>query len=100
MNSLETAWSKELEMLRLAGEVLAWKFEPMKLRLAKKTFYTPDFMVVHKDLHISFDETKGFWQDDARVKIKVAAKDFPWFKFRAIQKLAKKRGGGWTIEEF
>jgi hypothetical protein len=40
-------------------------------------------------------EVKGFWQDDARVKIKVAASIYP-FKFIAV----KKAKGGWEREEF
>jgi hypothetical protein len=44
-------------------------------------------------------EVKGFWTDDARVKIKVAADLYP-FRFIAAQALPKKQGGGWKIEEF
>ena len=44
-------------------------------------------------------ESKGHWEDDARVKIKVAAEKFP-FQFIAITKRAKKHGGGWEIETF
>jgi hypothetical protein len=44
-------------------------------------------------------EVKGFWTDDARVKIKVAADKYP-LQFIAIRKIPKKNGGGWQIEEF
>jgi hypothetical protein len=44
-------------------------------------------------------EVKGFWADDARVKIKVAAEMYP-FRFIAIMKLPKRDGGGFSIEEF
>lgn len=44
-------------------------------------------------------EVKGFWTDDARVKIKVAASLFP-FKFVAVKVQSQKNGGGWAIEEF
>jgi len=40
-------------------------------------------------------EVKGFWQDDARVKVKVAASLYP-FRFVA---LTHKRGI-WQIEDF
>jgi hypothetical protein len=42
-------------------------------------------------------EVKGFWQDDARAKIKIAADIFP-FRFIAIKgkSIAKKNGGGWS----
>ncbi|VEB42964.1 Uncharacterised protein [Chromobacterium violaceum] len=44
-------------------------------------------------------EVKGFWQDDARAKIKIAADMYP-FRFVAIKAKAKKDGGGWAVEEF
>jgi len=40
-------------------------------------------------------EVKGFWRDDARVKIKVAASIYP-FRFVAVRKVK----GGFTVEEF
>ena len=48
---------------------------------------------------IELHEVKGFWMDDARVKIKVAAEMYP-FKFVAIKVKAKKDGGGYSVEEF
>ena len=71
----------------------------MKFKLAKKCFYTPDVMVMLPDGQLEVHEVKGFWEDDARVKIKTAADKFP-LKFVAIKKAAKKNGGGWVFEEF
>lgn len=96
MNKTEAAWCARLEVARLAGEVLEYRFEAMKLRLANNTFYTPDFMVILADTTIRFDEVKGFWRDDARVKIKVAAEQFPWFRFQAVSK----DKGQWLTEQF
>lgn len=48
---------------------------------------------------LELHEVKGFWSDDARVKIKVAADRFP-FRFRAFKARAKRHGGGWAVEEF
>ena len=48
---------------------------------------------------LEFHEVKGFWRDDARVKIKVAAEHFP-FKFVAVRKKKLSEGGGWDVEEF
>lgn len=48
---------------------------------------------------IEMHEVKGYWTEDARAKIKVAANKFP-FRFVAVYKQAKKDGGGWRIEEF
>jgi len=84
MNKTETRYANYLENAKLQGTILAWAFEPVKFRLAKKTFYTPDFMVITRD-QIQLHEVKGFWRDDARVKIKVARETFPWFRWVAVQ---------------
>jgi hypothetical protein len=64
------------------------------LRLADKTFYSPDFAVLTKaDGTLEMHEVKGFWQDDARVKIKVAASIYP-FKFIAVKAQKRRRGLG------
>lgn len=99
MNKTETAYEAHLKLRMLAGEVLWYRFEPFKLRLADNTFYSPDFGVMLADGVIECHEVKGFWQDDARVKIKVAAEQHP-FRFIAVQALPKKEGGGWKLEAF
>jgi hypothetical protein len=96
MNSLEQAYAANLNVGISTGQLLDWKYEGLKFRLAKRTWYTPDFVVLHKDLHLSIDEVKGFWRDDARVKIKCAAEMFPWFEFRAISS----NGRDWDVEQF
>ena len=98
MNKLEAAYAQHLEALRVAGEIEWWVYEAVTLKLAKDTRYTPDFVVMDKTFHIIVDETKGFLQDDAWVKLKVAAEKFP-FRFRLVRQVAKKNGGGWDIKE-
>ena len=100
MNKTEASYAASLELRRLAGEIVWWKFECWKLRLADKTFYSPDFVVMLADCSLELHEVKGHWQDDARVKIKVAAETYPMLRFIAVQAEAKKRGGGWKVEEF
>jgi hypothetical protein len=99
MNKTEAAYGQHLELLKRAGEIHWYGFEAVKLRLADNTFYTPDFAVIAKDGVLEMHEVKGFWEDDARVKIKVAADKFP-FRFVAMKVEAKKRGGGWKAETF
>lgn len=99
MNKLEARYDTELWQLRHTGGVIWHKFEAVKLRLADNTFYTPDFAVMIADGTMEMHETKGFWEDDARVKIKVAASLYP-FRFKALKPLPAKRGGGWEVEEF
>jgi len=95
MNGLERRYAEELECRKIAGEIVEYHFDAVKLRLADKTFYTPDFLVLLADGTVEFHEVKGFWEDDARVKIKVASDKYP-FTFRAV-KLVK---GQWVFEEF
>lgn len=83
--------------LQHAGEILWHRFEDIKLRLANNTFYTPDFDVLAADGVMELHEVKGFWQDDARVKIKIAADQYP-FRFIAVRVRPKKDGGGWAVE--
>jgi len=99
MNQTEEAYGNHLELLRRAGEVEWYRFEGLKLRLADNTFFTPDFAVMLQGGLMELHEVKGHWEDDARVKIKVAADQYP-FVFRAVKKLPKKAGGGWAYEEF
>jgi len=98
MNLLEQAWAGELELTRRAGIIEGWVYEGVKLRLAKNTWYTPDFFVVLASGEVEIHETKGHWEDDARVKIKVAAEFFPWFTFKAIQRGTKREQYKWKIE--
>lgn len=99
MNKTEEAYAATLQARQNAGEIAWHKFEGFKLRLADNTFYTPDFAVMLASGEIECHEVKGFWHDDARAKIKIAADMYP-FRFVAIKARAKKDGGGWEIEEF
>lgn len=95
MNKTEAAYAAHLELLKRAGKISDYAFEKYKLRLADNTFYTPDFAVIMPDEKMEMHEVKGYWEDDARVKIKVAASEHP-FRFVAV----KKSKDGWEREEF
>lgn len=88
--SLFPEWSKTL------------LYQPVTFRLARRTSYTPDFMMVTSRV-VEFYEIKGSWkaphQEDARAKLKIAAKMFPWFRFWAATPKKKRDGGGWDFEE-
>ena len=96
MNKTEALYAAHLEEWKRLAIIADYRFECVKLRLADKTFYTPDFMVLKPDGTLEMHEVKGFWEDDARVKIKVAAAQFP-FVFVAIKRA---KGGGWEEEVF
>lgn len=99
MNATEAEYDAVLDGRRHHGEVAWYKFEGVKLRLANNTTYTPDFVVMLADGQIQCHEVKGFWRDDAKAKIKVAADIYP-FDFIAVRKQSKKAGGGFVEELF
>ncbi len=100
MNNTEKEYAAQLEAMKVAGEILWYAYESIKLRLAKKTWLTVDFFVMRSDCSLEAHEVKGgHWEDDARAKIKIAAEHYP-FRIIAAQKLPKKAGGGWRVEEF
>ena len=99
MNKTEAAYMEYLKDRQFVGHIAWFKFEGIKLRLADNTFYTPDFAVMLADGQMEAHEVKGFWRDDARAKIKIAADLYP-FRFVAIKVKTKKDGGGWEVETF
>ncbi len=100
MNGLERKYAEHLQIRKLAGEIADWRFDEIKLKLAKRCTFTGDFFVMLSDGSIECHEVKGHWEDDARVKIKVAAEQHWWFTFIAVTARPKKHGGGWNFERF
>ena len=92
LNKTERAY---LQYLRLS-EIWSWiGIQCVTLKLANDTRYTPDFFVIGSQSgQVVAKEVKGFFRDDAKVKIKVAARMFPWISFE----LVRKDGHGWKIE--
>lgn len=88
MNKTEAAYADLLESKRRAGLLREYHFQALTLKLADDTRYTPDFFVVATDGTVECHEVKGFWRDDAKVKIKVAARQFP-FRFIAVRYVKK-----------
>lgn len=99
MNRLERDWAQELDLRRLAGDVQAWSYEGIRLSLGPGAWYTPDFLVVRGDGFLECHETKGYWREAARVRIKVAAGLFPYLRFLAIQRAPEGSAERWAIEE-
>ncbi|WP_255631108.1 hypothetical protein [Caballeronia sp. dw_19] len=96
MNKTEAAYViEQLDPQLHAGEILFYRFEAIKLRLADNTFLTVDFPVITAAGELEFREVKGRWTDDARAKIKVAAAQFPW-RFFAIHRDGRH---GWRTED-
>ena len=99
MNKTEERYATYLDERQRVGEVLWWKFEGVKLRLADLAFYTVDFFVMLADGTLEAHEVKGKWEDDARLKIKIAQELYP-FRFIAVKPVPASRGGGWEVEDF
>ena len=97
MNSLERRYADHLRTLQLADEIHSFSFERHNLKLADKTYYKPDFEVMLSDGSIEFHEVKGFMMDDANVKIKVAAQQFPQYVFRLVR---WDKWAGWKIRPY
>lgn len=95
MNGLERKYVRHLELRKVAGELSAYFWDAVSLRLADRTLYLPDFLVFDADGFLELHEVKGHWEDDARVKFKTAAAMYPQFKFIAITS----RKGVWHFEE-
>lgn len=111
MNKLEAKYAAHLELRKTTREIKDWRFEPMKLRLAPRTYFDIDFLVAlhYDDVQMAptkvdrisvleLHEVKGHWEDDARVKMKVAATMFPWWTFRGVK--WDKDAKDWKFEEF
>lgn len=101
MNATEAKFANYLRGLEMAGDILWWKHEGIKLQLADNTTLSVDFNVMYADgllVMIDVKGAKAIIEEDAKVKMKVAAEQFP-FVFRYAFPRQKKDGGGWIIEE-
>lgn len=89
MNGLESRYSLHLESLKRSGIILDFQFEALKLRLADRTYYSPDFLIINKNEEIEIHEVKAtskgkpLYEDDAIVKLKCVAENFP-FRFKMV----------------
>jgi hypothetical protein len=81
---------------RASGRIQEWYYEPITFRLANRTTYTPDFLVINVQSEIEMIEIKGgFIREDALVKFKVAREMFPCFHWKFVR--ASKRRGKWEF---
>jgi len=92
LNKTERGW---LGVLRTRPEIVHIGIQDHTLKLADNCRYTPDFMSLDADGQVTFWEVKGFFRDDAKVKVKVAARKFPFYRFVVVFK----RDGKFTEEK-
>lgn len=99
MNRTEQRYENEvLKPALLVGDVLWYRFEGIKLRLADNTFLTVDFAVLPASRVLTMVDVKGaaaIVEEDARVKMRVAADAYPF----AFQYAFPAQDGGWTIKD-
>lgn len=114
MTGPERAMQKHLSQSLAAGAIRSFRYEGMKLLIGgdpgaegPKTWYTPDFMVVQNDGSITLIEVKAAWkvkgtngyrlgfEGDARTKLRIAAGQWPIFRFVAMAPL---KTGAWLSE--
>lgn len=109
MNGLEKRYAAHLELRKTVGEILMYRFEPIKFRLAPSTYYSPDFVLMMPNGAFECHETKGtikdkvtgrtkpHYEDDSIVKIKMAAEIFTEFTFRMAW---FEKGDDWKFRDF
>lgn len=99
MNKLEAAYHERLTRLQATGEVAWFGYEAIRIKLAPLTTWLPDFAVLLPTGELQLHEVKGgFWMDDARVKVKLAAEMYPFFTVIAVTRPRKSED--WKFEEF
>lgn len=91
LNKTEAAYLKYLRELNMK-----WiGIQNITLKLANDTRLTPDFSFIQNSGRFVFVDVKGFQREDALIKMKVAARQFPMFDFLIV----KKAGTGWDTRK-
>ena len=99
-SQLERDFSEVLETWKMEGKILEWAYEPLTMRLAKRTTYTPDFLTQDESGLLTVWEVKGFMREDANVKLKTAVEKFPFFRWVLVTRARKRDGGHWEYKEY
>lgn len=91
MNANEQRYAAWLQTKKDHGGVVDFQFEKITLKLAPRTTLTVDFLVVTRDLTLELHEVKGgkkngkyHVEEDAWLKLKLAAAQFPWLKILVV----------------
>lgn len=97
MNKWEARYGAEILSPRVtAGELIGYSYEAIKLRLADKTWYTPDYCAWDEYERTEVHEVKGHWESRDRVRWKVAAEMYPNILFVAATIIK----GQWEFEYY
>ena len=102
MNKTESLYAELLEARRQAGEIDFCLFEGITFHLANRCSYTPDILygcggkVFAVEVKACMKDGRILAKDDSMVKLKVAAKMFPWITWVLA---ARERDGNWRERE-
>jgi hypothetical protein len=78
-NKTEAAYARLLEARRARGEIRAWFYQLLTVRLGHDCRYTADFTVILPDGVLELHEVKGtFTREDAQVKMRATAALLPF----------------------
>lgn len=88
LNKTERAYLWHLRKLN----VPTLRIQAVTLKLAHDCRLTVDFTYVNADGRMMFVDVKGFQREDALIKMKVAARQFPEFVFVIVKRV---KGGAW-----
>ena len=91
LNKTERAYLEHLRSLSL----LWIGIQNITVKIADDCRLTPDFCYVGADKKLTIVDVKGFQREDALIKMKVAARLFPMFRFVIVTKQA----GGWLVKD-
>jgi len=92
----EQQYALHLAALQADGEIVSWSYETLKLTLAYRTTYTPDFLVTMEDGTQELQEVKGYRRQAGLVKLKIAAHTYPQYRFRLV---TKGKRGEWILTD-
>ena len=93
LNKEEADYQSEIDRRIHIGEIL-WRSEhgAVNFRLAAKTFYRPDWLVLNAAMELEVHEYKGGWfAQDNKSRTKIAAEIYP-LRFIIVRQLTKEKG--------
>lgn len=85
-SKLEASFADFLELSLKSGAMGWYRYEPMSFRIGPDARYRPDFgALVLPTRELWLYEVKGFWREAAKVRIKVAADMYPFFRWWTVE---------------
>ncbi len=99
MTKLERSFTEVLEIAKDNHDISGWRYEAIRLRLAGRCWFLPDFLTepCWQEDKFTFIETKGpYAREDSLIKLKVAAETYPCFRWLLVTKSGRH---GWDVRK-